>query len=115
MATLRLQPFNTSLTADGTPAGLLTVASTTGITRNSHLSIGTVSDGWRVEVIRVIDATHVLARMTGFLAAGPSQQNHGNAMDLSVIPNGAAVILEEQWVHDVQQDDAPANLAIPTK
>ena len=115
MALIRLQPFTTTLTANGTSAGLLTVASTTGITRHSCLSVGTATDGWRVEVIRVIDATHLLARMTGFMVVSPSQPNQGNVMNLSVIPNGAAVSLEEQWVPDLYQDDVPANLAIPVK
>lgn len=115
MAFIRLQPFTTTLTADASVAGLLTMASTAGITRHSCLSIATATDGWRVEVIRVIDATHVLARMTGFLAATTAQPNQGNAMDLSAIPNGASVILEEQWVPDLYQDDLPANLAIPVK
>lgn len=115
MASIRLQPVSTTLTANGTVGGVLTMASTTGITRNCHLSIDHVTGGWRVTVVRVVDATHVIARQVGFTAAsvnGPAVQN---VHDLSALPNGAAVILEEQWVQDLYSDDIPATLAIPVK
>jgi len=114
MAMLRLKPFTTTLTADGTTAGVLTVAATTGITRHACLSIAGSGNGWRVEVVLVVDATHIIARMTGFTAAIPGQGNM-NVNDLSAIKNGATVILEEQWVPDLYQDDAPQNLAVPIK
>jgi hypothetical protein len=115
MAMIRLQPFTTTLTADGTTAGVLTLASTAGITRHACLSVAGTGEGWRIEVIRVVDGTHIIARMTGFMAVGPSQPNQGNVNNLSALKNGATVILEEQWVPDLYQDDVPTNLAIPTK
>lgn len=109
MAMMRYQPFTTTLTAAGTVGGLLTMTATTGIGRHCCLSLTHATGGWRVEVVRIISATQVLARMTGFVAG------QGNVNDLSAIPNGATVSLEEQWVPDTYQDDVPATLAIPTK
>jgi hypothetical protein len=115
MAMIRLQPFTTSTLAAGTASGVLNVAATTGITRNACLSIDHATGGWRVQVVRVVDATHIIARKTGFTAVSGEQGYQGKANDLSDIPNGAAVVLEEQWVPDLYQDDVPDNLSIPTK
>jgi len=106
MAYIRLQPFTTFCTAAGTTGGQLTVGSTSGITRNCLLNIDCAADGWQAEVVRVVDGTHLLARLS---TAIPRR------MDLSAIPNGATVIVEEQWVQDLYQDDCPATLAIPVK
>lgn len=114
MATLRLQPVTTSTTAQGTVGGILTVASTTGITRRAVLYVSN-SDGWVLEVDRVIDATHLQARHTGFVASTPEKPGIFNRTDLTVIPNGATVIMPEQWVSDLQNDDIPTSLALPTK
>lgn len=115
MAMIRLQPFSTTLTAAGTAGGLLTMADTSGITRHACLSIAGTGEGWRVEVIRVIDGTKVLARKTGFMAVSSDQPHQGNPQNLSDITDGAAVLVEEQWVPDLYQDDVPATLSIPVK
>jgi hypothetical protein len=65
--------------------------------------------GWVVQVIRVTDATHVLARY----ADDGAIQEHPHPTDLSAIPTGADVHMAEQWVQDLYSDDAPDTLAIP--
>jgi hypothetical protein len=115
MATIRLKPFTTNLTAQGTVGGILKMTSTSGITRHACLSIDSGSAGWRVQVIRVVDSITVIARMTGFQAVSGTQPNQGNPNDLTPITNGSVVILEEQWVPDLYQDDVPTDLAIPVK
>jgi hypothetical protein len=113
MAMIRLKPFTTATTAPGTAGGLLTVADTSGLTRHCHISIGTVAAfaGLRCEVVLVVDATHVVARLANSMEyAGVFNKN-----DLSAVPAAAPITLEEQWVPDLYQDDVPDNLSIPTK
>ena len=116
MASLRLQPVVTSTTAIGTVAGLLTLASTVGITRHAVLQVDAAgAGGWMVEVVKVIDVTKLIARQCGFTAASPVNPPVKNPNDLTVIPNGATVYMTEQWVADLYNDDIPDSLSLPTK
>jgi hypothetical protein len=115
MASLRVQPVVTSTTAQGTAAGHLSVASTTGIPRHAVLVISHATGGWVVEVVRVIDGTKLLGRQCGFIAETSANRHVNNPQDLTVIPNGATVVMEEQWVQDLYSDDVPLTLANPVK
>lgn len=115
MASLRLTPVETTTTAQGTASGTLTIASSVGMTRHCVLHITHATGGWMVEVVKVISATSLLARQCGFTANSPVTPGVKNPQDLTVIPNGAAVIMPEQWVADLYSDDAPDTLSIPTK
>jgi len=115
MATYRLQPVTTATTAQGTVAGLLTLATTVGITRHAVLLISHATGGWQVQVDRVIDGSRLLARQCGFTAASPVNSPVQNPQDLTVVPNGADVFMQEQWVADLYVDDLPDSLSLPTK
>jgi len=115
MPMMRVKSFTTNLTAGGTAAGLLVMADTSGITRNSVLNIDHATGGFRVQVERVLDSKQLLAAITDFTAESGNGPGVWNRRNLSAIPNGATVILEEQWVQDLYAEDAPMSLAIPTK
>lgn len=115
MASLRLQPVETTTTAQGTAGGLLTLATTVGMARHAVLQVTHATGGWMLEIVRVIDGFKVLARQTGFIAESPAFPGVRNPNDLTVIPNGATVFMTEQWVADLYSDDAPLTLANPVK
>jgi hypothetical protein len=118
MASLRLPAVTTSTTAVGTSTGYLALATTVGITRHAVLQVtaaGGGDGGWLLQVDSIVDGTHLIARQCGFIADSPVNPGVRNPQNLSIIPNGAVVVMPEQWVADLYSDDAPDSLSIPTK
>jgi uncharacterized protein YjdB len=108
----RVKPVKTSTTAQGGAHGILALGTTVGLVRNATLSISKILvGGWGVEIIRVIDGTHVQARWAddGDLTDGQKR----NRFDLTDIPTGCEVLMPQQYVEGVYSDDMPDSLAAP--
>jgi len=113
MAMIRVKPVVTTTSAQGKANGELTLTTTVGIPRHSILSIskdtggGPTDGGWIVEILAVVDGTHVMAQ---YADDGLSSANR---KDLTAIPTASQVVLAEQWVPDLYSDDIPDSLKFP--